>query len=136
MQKININDIQDGEPKHNVLPDGLVERIKAFKAKLGEMDPTPLDKTIDNFRYDRNPEREVAVWEEIAGRYVEYAGTYKEPIPFEHKREIYKVLFSASCFAVDEEFLQSLKYITRDEALYLNSFFQEKRPITITRVQK
>lgn len=52
---ININDIQDGEPKHNVLPDGLVERIKTFKAKLGEMDPTPLDKTIDNFRYDRNP---------------------------------------------------------------------------------
>jgi len=131
--KINISQIKDGEPKHTVLSDDLIERIKVLKSKLSEVERSPLEKTIDNFRYDRNPENEVRTWEEIADKYLSYINTFSIPPRIECKQEIFKILLMASCCSVDDEFLTSLAIVSKDEALYINSFFQNKNPITITR---
>ncbi len=131
--KVPTQNIILGRPRHDRLPDSLVERITAFKAKLGEMDPIPLDKTIENFRCDRNPEREVEIWEEVADLYVKYVEAHGTAQPVEYKKEVYRTLLSASMCSVDEDFLGSLTHISRDEAIYLSMFFQNKKPITVTR---
>lgn len=50
----------------NELTARQVERIRAFKAIVGENDPTSLEEAIDNFSRDRNPDAEIAIWEHIA----------------------------------------------------------------------
>lgn len=60
---------QPGPIRHESLPPELVERIKKIQALLAEVDPTPLDKVIEDFRRDLHPEREVAIWEKIAADY-------------------------------------------------------------------
>lgn len=127
--KININDIQDGEPKHSQLDEALIERIKAFKTKLTEVDNIQLDKTIDNFRYDRNPENEVLIWEEIANLYQKI--TQGSNLSLEYKKELYSVLLMASCDSIDNTFLQKLSFVSRADAEHINSIFEQKRPITV-----
>lgn len=127
--KININDIQDGEPKHSQLDKALIERIKAFKTKLTEVDNIPLDKTIDNFRYDRNPENEVLIWEEIANLYQKITQSSNPSI--EYKKELYSVLLMASCDSIDNTFLQKLSFVSRTDAEHINSIFEQKKPITV-----
>ena len=61
--------LQRGLIQHAVLPQELLERIKKFKAVLFEVEPAPLDETIEDIRRDLHPEREVAVWEKIAAAY-------------------------------------------------------------------
>ena|ERR1700686_3919205 len=48
--KIPLDDIQLGPIRHPVLPDSVVERIRAFKATLGAADGASLGQTIDNFK--------------------------------------------------------------------------------------
>ena len=63
---IDLHDLQRGPIQHAVLAPELIERIKAYKAVIGDADPASLEDAIDDFRRDRNPEKEVRVWERIA----------------------------------------------------------------------
>ena len=67
--KIPLDLLQRGPIQHAALPDALVERIKNFKAVLIEVEPAPLDETIEDFRRDLHPEREINVWERVAEAY-------------------------------------------------------------------
>ncbi len=67
--KIPLDLLQRGPIQHAALPDALVQRVKKFKAVLIEVDPAPLEQTIEDFRRDLHPEREIAVWERVAGAY-------------------------------------------------------------------
>ena len=62
LKKINISDIKQGDIKHAMLPDELVERIKKFKELLGDVDKATLDETIDNFKRDMHPEKEIRIF--------------------------------------------------------------------------
>lgn len=79
---------------HEVLAGSLVARIKAFKEILHEVEPVPIEKTIDDFLHDMHPEREVAVWEWIAAEYQKK--TMGKPLPREKKLLIYGNLLTAS----------------------------------------
>lgn len=72
-KKIKVSDIQPGPVRHLVLPAALVDRIRAYKQILGDADPTSLDRAIDNFKRDANPERELEIWERIASIYQAFA---------------------------------------------------------------
>lgn len=61
--------LAEQEKRHETLAPELVERIKKFKAILVDEDTVSLEQTIDNFKYDQNPEREVEIWEWIASSY-------------------------------------------------------------------
>lgn len=84
--KINLNT----PPRHDELSEDLINRIKAFKLILREVETMPLEQTIYNFRCDAHPENEVEIWESIAQNFKEYVSQHPD-ISLEEKRSIYKL---------------------------------------------
>lgn len=131
----------DADPKHYYfeLPEGLVERIKAFKTILREVELIPLAETIENFKYDSNPEKEVAMWETIAEVYKDYVAENPD-ISIEEKMEVYKIAFVSCSMPLQFDKLE-LNFLSRDEALHIqrsiNLLLQSKigkpyNPITVS----
>jgi hypothetical protein len=86
--------------QHETLPVDLVDRITAVKKTFAEIDPTPIEKWIEDFRRDANPEREVKVWESMAAAYVRYTGEH--PCSQEQKKELFGILLVGSGAPTDE----------------------------------
>lgn len=53
-------------PVRNELSPAQVARIRAFKERLGDLEPSPIETTLDNFSRDLDPEPEIRIWERIA----------------------------------------------------------------------
>ena len=94
-KQIRLSDVQMGPIRHPVLPDDVIERIRAFKATLGDVDDASLDQTIDNFKRDIHPESELVIWERIASTFAAYLS--RNPTTDRATRkEIYSMLLGAS----------------------------------------
>ena len=94
IRKVKIEEINlNPSTRHTALSDELIVRIKAFKDILKEAEPTPLEITIDNFRRDKEPEKEIRVWEKIAKEYQDQV--FKKPnMTLQEKRQLIgKLLF-------------------------------------------
>jgi hypothetical protein len=94
-KQIRLSDIKVGPIRHPVLPADFIRRIIAFKKVLGDVDRASLEKTIDNFQRDADPESELVIWERIASTFETYLSHNKTTDP-EIRRDIYAVLLSAS----------------------------------------
>ncbi len=68
--------------KRSSLANEEERRIRTFKKKLGRYETTSIKQTMDNFCYDTNPDREIAIWERIAKVFEEEASLRPES---EHK---------------------------------------------------
>ncbi len=77
-----------------------MDRIKAFKAILREVDPTSLETAIDNFKRDTRPEEEIAIWERIANIYQQFLSHNPISDPAIRK-EVFAVLIGASMGSED-----------------------------------
>lgn len=72
-----------------------IDRIRAFKAILKEHEATPLVTTLDNFRLDRDPNKEIQVWEYIAWVYqLELAA--RPNADATERALVYKAIFACS----------------------------------------
>lgn len=58
------------EPVHGSLPSELLRRIRLIQSALYEVLPVSFDETVESFKRDLHPEREVEFWESIAGTYL------------------------------------------------------------------
>ena len=94
-KNVKISDLQEGEIRHPVLPEVIIERIKTFKGILGDVEPSSLEQTIDSFKRDMHPERELIIWERIASTYQTYLAHNPTDDP-EIKNEIYSVMLAVS----------------------------------------
>jgi hypothetical protein len=95
-QTIKMSNLNVNMPiKHGDLPLALINRIKNFKQMLGDMDPTSLEGTLENFRRDTNPEKEIAIWESIATVYKDTVSK-NSSMTFEEKRNVYRDLLARS----------------------------------------
>jgi hypothetical protein len=65
-RKVRLADLQRGPLQHATLSYDLIKRIRAYKEILGDADPASIDETIDDFCRDRNPEKEIEIWDRIA----------------------------------------------------------------------
>src|SRR6202158_1670618 len=63
------SELHKGPIRRPVLPESYVDRIKAFKAILSNVDPTSLKTMIDNFKRYSQTEEDIAIWERIANTY-------------------------------------------------------------------
>jgi hypothetical protein len=68
-KQVRLSHLYVGSIVHPVLPDSVVERIKAFKEILGDVDRASLAETIDAFKRDAHPENELLIWERIASTF-------------------------------------------------------------------
>lgn len=76
---------------HPTLPNDITNRIALMHKILGQASGIPLKKTIENFKRDLHPERELKVWEAMAISFLEITETYKIENP-EAQKEVYKIL--------------------------------------------
>ena len=53
----------------NLLPEDLVERIKRLHPIIREVFPCSLDRWVDSFHYDINPDMEIEIWERMVEKF-------------------------------------------------------------------
>ncbi len=126
LKKVKISDIKQGDIRHTTLPDELVERIKKFKELLGDVDKSTLDETIDNFKRDMHPEKEVRIWEHIASVYNAYI-TEKSITDFNTRREIFSIILRLSMGMELKDF-NDIKILNKEQ---LENIIYNYNPLTL-----
>jgi hypothetical protein len=104
-----------GPTKRDGLSSKQMERIYKLRDALAEVERSPIEKWVDNFKRDVNPDKELAVWERIADGYTRYCS--KRPLSIEAKKDVFQLLLLRS-MASEQEVLNhvKLKTLTVDEA--------------------
>jgi len=92
-----------------------MERIHKLRNTLVEVYHSPIEKWVDNFKQDADPDKELAVWERIADGYTRYCS--KRLLSIEAKKDVFQLLLLRS-MASEQEVLKhiKLKTLTVDEA--------------------
>ncbi len=126
LKKIKISDIKKGDIRHTTLPAETIDRIKKFKELLEDVDKATLDETIDNFKRDIHPEKEVKIWEHIASVYNAYI-TEKSITDFTTRREVFSVILRLSMGMQSEEFTD-IKMINKEQ---LENIIYNYNPLTL-----
>jgi hypothetical protein len=108
--------LRPGPIRHPELPAEMIERITAFKKILADVDTTTLEMTIENFERDQHPEREVEVWERIAGMYQLFL-THNPTDDLATKTEVFRVLLGASMGT--EDFSENVLHLTEAQVKHL-----------------
>jgi hypothetical protein len=107
--------LQSGPIRHKELSPDQMERIHKLRDTLAEVEHSPIEKWIDNFKQDADPDRELTVWERIADGYMRLCS--KRRLSIAAKEDVFRLLLLRS-MAPEQEVLNrvKLKTLTTDEA--------------------
>jgi Glu-tRNA(Gln) amidotransferase subunit E-like FAD-binding protein len=114
-QMVNAADLKPNEIQHEQLSEGQLQRIKKLYETFAEVDSSSLEKWIDNFKRDANPDSEIAIWERVASAYTYYCS--RRQLTLEAKRDVFQALVLRSMTS-DEKAVKTLKLkvLSADEA--------------------
>jgi hypothetical protein len=89
---IPISQLKPSSIRHEELPLSLIARINYLHQTLSEVFPQSIEKWMDGFKRDANPESEVVWWERMTRCYL----AYSEPkdLSFKQRHAAFKILFS------------------------------------------
>jgi len=107
--------IQSGPTLHDSLPPELVERIKRVHSTFADVEGTPIEKWMDDFKRDLDPEGDVQTWEDMVVAYDKYIDGRE--LPLDTRKEVFKVVLFRS-MASESDVLSriELKRLTQDDA--------------------
>ena len=126
VRKVQIADIMMGPIRHKTLPATLLVRIKIIQRILWDVMPISLKLTINDFRRDAHPDKEVGVWEKITAAYLDtIRGKF---LSIDQRKEILKIILVLSTGPLDKEDFAKLKYLSREEVKNLQETFQSVIP--------
>jgi hypothetical protein len=114
-QMVNAADLKPNEIQHEQLSEEQLRRIRKLHESFAEVDRSPLEKWIDNFKRDENPDSEIAIWERVANGYRNYCS--QRQLTLEAKGDVFQTLVLRSMTS-DEEAVKTLKLkvLSSDEA--------------------
>lgn len=114
--------IKAGPIRNETLPDSQMLRIQELQKVFAEVDGSPLKKWVEDFKRDLQPEREICIWENMAGAYKAF--TAGKNLDLNTKKEVYGVVLTRSG-APEAEVLKhlELKYLTEKQAKEIMTFF-------------
>lgn len=117
VQWVDTRSLQPGPYWRDALSDAQMARLHAVRATLGDADTQSLDEWVDNFRRDADPDRELSIWEAIAGAFARYA-TPRPALSAAARRDVMRVLLLRS-MAGEADVLERVNVdeLTRDEVL-------------------
>lgn len=100
--------------RHGELSPDQMERIRKLRDTLAEVDHSSIEKWVDNFRRDADPDNELAIWERIANAYSHYCS--QKQLSLSAKEDVFQALILRS-MASEQEVLNhvELKALTVDE---------------------
>jgi len=121
---------------HESLPDELVARIKSVHETFADVDGTPLDQWIADFKKDLDPESNVRVWEDMQIAYTEYCNG--RDLPLETRKEVYKVvLFRSMASPSDVLDRIELAILTKEDATEIMSGYPSPpKPIDVIQTDR
>ena len=126
--------VRPGPIRHEQLTSTQVERIKKLQQTFSEVDPSPPEKWIEDFKRDRDPEREIRIYEGMAAAYDAYCSGRTLTLPA--KKDVYQVVILRSG-ATDAEVLPQLKLrvLSLDDAKdILKLYRMDPVPITASTI--
>ena len=133
-ETINIKNLRPNDIVHEELSNTQIQRIKVIQETLKEVNPTSLDKTIDNFKRDLNPNSEIDVWEVIAGAY-QKININQHDLSINHKNEIYNLLLMRSMMPSQNVLEQiKLQTLNNDEAIEILNYYSKKHKLIVVEV--
>ena len=91
-KNIPISQLKRSAIRHKQLPLSLVARINYLQQALEEVYSQPIEKWLDEFQRDANPESEVVWWERLTRWYLAY--TESKDLSFKQKQAVFKILFT------------------------------------------
>lgn len=130
-QRIDLNKLTPGPIRHATLTEEQIGRVRRLQQTFSEVDPTPAEEWMEDFKRDLNPDRELEIWENMAAAY--QAFTAAKSLALDAKMEVYQVVLLRSG-ASDEEVLKQLdlKVLSEKEAREIMiPFAAEPQPITV-----
>jgi hypothetical protein len=107
IQRIQRSDIRTDVPiRHHDLPESLRIRIQNVWFAVRDVSSIPLDKTIENFQRDLQPEREVCVWERMVGAMNLAMNTLDTNDP-DVKQQVFNIILDFSIGNYDKVFAET-----------------------------
>jgi hypothetical protein len=91
-KQIPISQLKRSAIRHEDLPLSLKARINYLQQALEEVYSQPIEKWLDEFQRDMNPESEVVWWERLTRCYLAY--TEPKDLSFKQKQAAFKILFT------------------------------------------
>ncbi|AMV35375.1 hypothetical protein VN12_25015 [Pirellula sp. SH-Sr6A] len=128
---IDPNKIQQGPTLHDTLPAELLTRIKAVHETFADVDGTPLEKWIDDFKRDLDPEGNIRVWEDMQVAYNSYCN--QRELPLETRREVFRIVLMRSMMP-DKDVLArlELEHVPADDVpIILAAYPGDAKPIDV-----
>lgn len=133
-QQIDPTKLRPGPVRHEQLSADQMERIKKLHQTFHEVDSSPLEKWVDDFKRDANPDREIRIYEGMAEAYTAYCAG--RDLTLQAKQDVYRVVLLRSG-APDAEVLPHLKLnaLSMDDAKEILKLYKDApAPITVTQV--
>jgi hypothetical protein len=131
VQWIDLNEVQQGPTLHDKLPDELLSRIKTVHKTFADVDGTPLEKWIDDFKRDLDPEGNVKIWEDMQVAYSAYCDVRE--LPLATRKEVFEIVLMRSMMP-DNDVLARIKleHISVDDVKkILAAYPGEAKPIKV-----
>ncbi len=115
VQWVNANQLHPGPVRHERLTNTQIERIKKVQLVFAEVDNSSIDKWIEDFKRDADPDNEIASWERMAAAYSNYVRG--KDLPPEAKQDVFQIVLLRSG-ASEVEMLRhlKLKVLTEEDA--------------------
>jgi hypothetical protein len=100
IQWIDSANIQQGPIRRDSLSEIQISKIMEIYKVMGKYDGQPIEKWIDDFKRDMNPDREIAILEAMASAMVDVEN--RMGFNDEKKRESYKIVLMSSMAPYDQ----------------------------------
>ena len=128
---VDPNKLEPGPIRHASLTEEQMTRVRHVQKTFSQVDSSPIEKWVEDFQRDANPDRELSLWETMANAYETY--TSSKNLGLDAKKEVFQVVLLRSG-APDEEVLKhlKLKVLTEKDAKEIMADFTAKpEPIRI-----
>ena len=131
LKEVAIRDLQLGPVVQDSITGKQLREIKRIHRALEEVISLSLEETITNFKRDRNPDNEIAIWSHMADAYERFT-LNKHFEEHDKKDEAFQILLLRSMMP-EEEVLQKIdiSYLTKAEVEELFSYYKDV-PGTVT----
>ena len=124
-------ELTPGPIVHDTLTTDQLKKIETIQQTFAEVNPSTLEETIDDFKRDQHPDREIESWLAMAHAYGKFTTKHKG-LDLNKKTEAYRLILMRSM--EDETNARAeigLKYLTDKEVKEIFSYYTlEARPIT------
>ena len=122
---LNTNNLPPGPIQQASLTEDQLSRIKRLRITFSEADPSPLEKWVEDFKRDANPESEIRHWEDLATVFQNFIAG--KNLSLDAKKDVYRVLLLRSGGTEEEVLSQlKLKVLTEQDAKEIMAHFVEK----------